>query len=164
MFSVSEKSRHHSNSPHLHHLQSYILSAPNMAPVEKTFPVSELEQRIHIHDVDYKEKSRKLPRGFSLSKDCDLEELVQWSCTSLEEMRARKVAGLEDKRTECYPFVRLFRHCKVGNHDFRVETTAWEGEHKWVRKRMVEEEEEEEADKKMYSNTFAKYGSWFWGR
>lgn len=74
-----------------------------MAPPENSFAVSELENRVHLHTVDYKEKSRKLPRNFDLKRDCELFEMVQYSCSTPRELEARP------GRMECYPFVRLFR-------------------------------------------------------
>lgn len=125
-----------------------------MAPPEKTFPISELPDRVHLHDVNYKEKSRKLPREFDITRDCELFELVQYSCTTQEEINERNMKGLAKSKDttrghlECYPFVRLFRKCKYGNQDFTVETTAWEGRHKWVpSKRQLEEKQEQERKK-----------------
>lgn len=146
-----------------------------MAPPEKVFPVSELENRIHLYDVDYKEKSRKLPKNFDLKKDCELYELVQYSCTTQEEVSERAMLGLSKPHSavrgelECYPFVRLFRKCKNGNQEFNVETTAWEGRHKWkpskrlleqaAKERQAQEQEQKNNDNE---NIFTKYGSFFW--
>lgn len=148
-----------------------------MAPPEKTFPITQLEDRVHLHDVNYNEKSRKLPRDFDLTRDCELFELVQYSCTTQEEINERNLQGLAKPRNttrghlECYPFVRLFRKCKYGNQDFTVETTAWEGRHKWKpSKRQVEEAEERataktrEAKYEETKGVFATYGSYFWGK
>lgn len=141
-----------------------------MAPPEKTFPLSELENRIHLHTVNYKEKSRKLPRDFDLKRDCELYEMVQYSCTTQLELEEQMFQnpGVPAYR-ECFPFVRLFRRCKYGNQDFTVETTAWEGKHKWKpSKRLLEERvkeiEKEQDSRKMQKqeNGFAQYGDYFW--
>jgi hypothetical protein len=80
-----------------------------MAPPEHPFPVSALEQRVQYHTVDFKEKSRKLG-DFDLKRDCQLLELVQYSCTTPEEQAERLVANPDaEPRMECHPFVRLFR-------------------------------------------------------
>lgn len=145
-----------------------------MAPPEKTFPISDLENRIHLYDVDYKEKSRKLPKDFNLKRDCELFELVQYSCTTQEEILERSLIGAKATRggqggLECYPFVRLFRKCKHGNQEFNVETTAWEGRHQWKpSKRLLEEQAATETVKQKIEagaaseSSFARYGSYFW--
>lgn len=139
-----------------------------MAPPEKTFPISELENRIHLYDVNYKEKSRKLPKGFDLKKDCALHELVQYSCTTQEEIEERNLTGQTLRSgSECFPFVRLFRKCKIGNQEFNVETTAWEGRHKWKpSKRLLEEQAAGKTGEQKSAETsesiFAKYGNYFW--
>lgn len=136
-----------------------------MAPPEKTFPLSELENRIHLYDVGFKERSRKLPKDFDLKKDCTLHELVQYSCTTMDEMRERALTGRPldaAKGMECYPFVRLFRRCKYGNHEFNVETTAWEGRHKWRASKRQLEEEAATTKKQENPSVFAKYGSYLW--
>ncbi|KAK5937559.1 hypothetical protein PMZ80_010179 [Knufia obscura] len=145
-----------------------------MAPPEKTFAVSELENRIHLHDVDYKEKSRKLPKDFDLKRDCELYELVQYSCTTQEEIEQRLLVGTKSNNggrggLECYPFVRLFRKCKHGNQEFNVETTAWEGRHKWKPSKRLLEEQAAAATTKQKTeakgdgeSAFARYGSYFW--
>jgi hypothetical protein len=103
-----------------------------MAPPLQPFPVSELEDRVHTTTKNLKEKSRKLPRDFDLKKDCELLELVQYSCTTPEELQAKRRANPKaNVQAECFPFVRLFRRCGEGEKRFHVETTAWEGEHKW---------------------------------
>lgn len=142
-----------------------------MAPPEKTFPVSELEDRIHLHSVQYREKSRKLPKDFDLKRDCELYEMVQYSCTTQGEMdeRAFLNPGAPIRR-DCYPFVRLFRRCKYGNQEFNVETTALEGRHKWKpSKRLLEErakelerEQLEAKSKEKQDSGFAQYGDFFW--
>lgn len=138
-----------------------------MAPPEKTFPVSELENRIHLYDKDLKERSRKLPKDFSLTRDCALHELVQYSCTTAAEREEQQLQGKVDD-PECYPFVRLFRRCKFGNHDFHVETTAWEGRYKWrpskrqLEERAAKEKEQQSMNGAENANTFASYGSYFW--
>lgn len=81
-----------------------------MAPPEQTFPLSELEQRVHFVTKNFKEKSRKLPKDFSLKRDCELFELVQYSCTTNEQLQAQALAQPQNQRgIDCYPFVRLFR-------------------------------------------------------
>lgn len=142
-----------------------------MAPPEKTFPISELENRIHLHSVDYREKLRKLPKDFDLKRDCELYEMVQYSCTTQFEMEERAFLnpGVPIRR-DCFPFVRLFRKCRYGNQEFNVETTAWEGRHKWrPGKRLLEERakevEREQLDEKSKRNSetgFAQYGDFFW--
>jgi hypothetical protein len=103
-----------------------------MAPPLQPFPVSELEDRVHTTTKNFKEKSRKLPQKFNLKKDCELLELVQYSCTTPEELQAKRRANPKaNAQPECFPFVRLFRRCGAGEKRFHVETTAWEGEHKW---------------------------------
>lgn len=84
-----------------------------MAPPERPFPVSDLEQRIHTHQVNLKDKNRKLGQNFNL-KDCELYELVQYSCTTNEAQRelALKHPG-EKIPLECFPFVRLFRKYEI---------------------------------------------------
>lgn len=81
-----------------------------MAPPENTFPISELEQRVHSVTKNFKEKSRKLPRDFDLKRDCELFELVQYSCTTMNQIHEiRKTDPMRPVQTECFPFVRLFR-------------------------------------------------------
>lgn len=81
-----------------------------MAPPEHPFPVSELDQHIRTTTVKYKEKSRKLPPDFDMKRDCELMELVQYSCTSPNQQIERALAsGSGTPRMECYPIVRLFR-------------------------------------------------------
>ena len=145
-----------------------------MAPPEKTFPVSELKDRVHLYDVDYREKSRKLPKDFDLKHDCELYELVQYSCTTQEEIEQRIIVGTKGPNggrggLECYPFVRLFRKCQYGNQEFNVETTAWEGRHKWKpSKRLLEEQaaaetaKQKRKEKEDGGNAFARYGNYFW--
>ena len=77
-----------------------------MAPPEHVFPVSQLPERVHAQlDKAGKPRSRKLPRDFDLRK-CDLMELVQYSCTPMEESIPLQ---LEGKQQQCWPVVRLFR-------------------------------------------------------
>ncbi len=81
-----------------------------MAPPENTFPISQLEQRVHSVTKNLKEKSRKLPKDFDLKRDCELFELVQYSCTTLDQLyEMKKNDPLVPVQTECFPFVRLFR-------------------------------------------------------
>jgi hypothetical protein len=81
-----------------------------MAPPELVFPVSDLDHKIHGHTVNYKEKSRKLPQDFDLKRDCELMELVQYSCTTPDQQIERALAsGSGRPRMECFPIVRLFR-------------------------------------------------------
>lgn len=84
-----------------------------MAPPQKPFPVSELEQRIQTHTVDFKEKSRKLPKDFNL-KDCELFELVQYSCTTMQQQLENSISNPKGTaQIECFPFARLFRRYGV---------------------------------------------------
>ena len=79
-----------------------------MAPPSSPFPLSELEKRIQYNTVNFKEKRRKA-RDFDL-EECELFELVQYTCTTPNQQLERKVAGLPNSnRMECWPFVRLFR-------------------------------------------------------
>jgi hypothetical protein len=81
-----------------------------MAPPEERFPISELEQRIRTTTKNLKEKSRKLPRDFDLKRDCELFELVQYSCTTVDQMYEQRMRDpTAPVRSECFPFVRLFR-------------------------------------------------------
>ncbi|OCT52883.1 hypothetical protein CLCR_10943 [Cladophialophora carrionii] len=103
-----------------------------MAPPEHVFPVSDLDHKVHGHTVNYKEKSRKLPQDFDLKRDCELMELVQYSCTTPNQQIERALAsGSRTPRMECFPIVRLFRKCVKGGKVFHVETTAWEGPLAW---------------------------------
>lgn len=80
-----------------------------MAPPEHPFPVSALEQRVQYHSVNFKDKSRKLG-DFDLKRDCELLELVQYSCTTPEQQAKRAMESPDGRaRMECFPFVRLFR-------------------------------------------------------
>jgi hypothetical protein len=89
-----------------------------MAPPELVFPVSDLDRKIHGHTVNYKEKSRKLPQDFDLKRDCELMELVQYSCTTPDQQIERALAsGSGRPRMECFPIVRLFRkYAGLCNH------------------------------------------------
>lgn len=80
-----------------------------MAPPEQPFRVSELDHKVHAHTINYKEKSRKLPQDFDLKRDCELMELVQYSCTTAQQQMERALAGYGSGGMECFPFVRLFR-------------------------------------------------------
>ena len=81
-----------------------------MAPPEHTFPLSELEQRVHFVTKNFKDKSRKLPNDFDLKRDCELFELVQYSCTTDKQLLEQTLADPRGQRgLECFPFVRLFR-------------------------------------------------------
>jgi hypothetical protein len=81
-----------------------------MSPPEHAFPVGDLEARVQYRRVDFKEKSRKLG-DFGL-QDCQLLELVQYSCTTPEQQYQRAIQSPTGKaRMECWPFVRLFRKC-----------------------------------------------------
>ena len=126
-----------------------------MAPPEKPFPVSQLEDRVQYVTKNLKEKSRKLPLDFDLKRDCELLELVQYSSTTAEELYERLKTD-PTARTEYYPFVRLFRRCGQGDKMFHVETTAWEGEHAWKPAQKVAEVEGK--------SSFARYGSYFWSQ
>jgi len=50
---------------------------------------------------------------------------------AMAQLHAPVGTKTENKRMECYPFVRLFRKCKSGNQEFNVETTALEGRYAW---------------------------------
>ncbi|KIW61540.1 hypothetical protein PV05_01651 [Exophiala xenobiotica] len=134
-----------------------------MAPPEHPFPVSALEQRVQYHTVDFKEKSRKLG-DFDLKRDCQLLELVQYSCTTPEEQAERLLANPgSEPRMECHPFVRLFRRCEKKGKVFHVETTAWEGEHAWKPppgSRPTAGMNNRADDSA--TTSIAKYGSYFW--
>jgi Mitochondrial export protein Som1 len=135
-----------------------------MAPPEHHFPVSELEQRVLTVNKNFKEKSRKLPKDFDLKKDCELFELVQYSCTTIEaqlEHRKRNPDG-EKLKQECFPFVRLFRRCGSGDKRFHVETTAWEGEHAWKPPKNTANTVSVEEATASQHDAFARYGSYFW--
>lgn len=80
-----------------------------MAPPDHTFPVSQLEQQIHYHSVNQKAKARKLG-DFDLERDCELLELVQYSCTTPDQQYERALnSPTGTAQMECFPFVRLFR-------------------------------------------------------
>lgn len=84
-----------------------------MAPPEQPFPVSELEHRVKSYSKNFKEKSRKLG-DFDLKRDCELFELVQYSCTTIEQQYERALkSGSDSAQIECFPFVRLFRRYGV---------------------------------------------------
>ena len=79
-----------------------------MAPPLDVFPLSELEDRIQYQTVKLKPKRRK-QRQWQL-ENCELYELVQYTCTTAKEQVKKVVKGHPDpKRMDCYPFVRLFR-------------------------------------------------------
>ena len=81
-----------------------------MAPTEDTFPVTELGSEVHTTTKNFKSKSRKLTKDFDLEKDCELFEVVQYSCTTSKEMREAVLRNPKaPQTTECFPFVRLFR-------------------------------------------------------
>src|SRR5271167_4401793 len=102
-----------------------------MAPPTTLFPVSELESKVQVTSVNFKEKRRKI-QDFDLER-CELFELVQYSCTTLQQtMQQALTSERGNTRMECMPFIRLFRRCGKGNKMFHVETTAWEGEHAYV--------------------------------
>lgn len=80
-----------------------------MAPPEHPFPVGQLERKIHTYSVDMKEKNRKLG-DFDLKRDCELLELVQFTCTTPEQMYQQRLESPDGTaQMECFPFVRLFR-------------------------------------------------------
>jgi len=80
-----------------------------MAPPEHPFPVRQLEQQIHYHPVNGKRKVRKLG-DFDLQRDCELLELVQYSCTTPEQQYQKALQSPTGMaQMECFPFVRLFR-------------------------------------------------------
>lgn len=135
-----------------------------MAPLEQRFGVSELPQRVHARlDESGKLKSRKLPGHFDLVKDCQLMELVQYSCTPWQEMMTLQLQG---KRQRCWPVVRLFRRCGRGKNMFHVETTAWEGEGAWHARhsrgnaRKETQRNNETATPVTSQGVFAEYGSY----
>ncbi|KIV96324.1 hypothetical protein PV10_00206 [Exophiala mesophila] len=135
-----------------------------MAPPEHPFPVSKLEQRIHTYSVDMKEKNRKLG-DFDLKRDCELFELIQYSCTTPDQMYQQRVNSPDGKgQMECYPFARLFRRCKKGNQEFNVETTAWEGELAWKPPKIAASATSitNNMDSLESQNTLQKYWSYFW--
>jgi len=82
------------------------------------FPLGTLEDRIQYHSVNFKQKSRKL-KDVNLEQ-CELYELVQFSCTTSKERAQMAAAGMKAPATvECFPFVRLFRRyvvCGQINH------------------------------------------------
>jgi hypothetical protein len=151
-----------------------------MAPPEQSFPLSELEQRVHFVTKNFKEKSRKLPKDFDLKRDCELFELVQYSCTTQEQLAARQLADPNDNRgIECFPFVRLFRRyensqrevwvsadssrCGKGSDMFHVETTAWEGQYAYKPNRVLEENVKPETAPATVEPA-EKEGKWFWSK
>lgn len=78
-----------------------------MPPPEQPFPVTHLPQRVRAQlDKTGHLRSRKLPLDFDLSRDCELMELVQYSCTPWQELIPLQ---LEGKGQQCWPVVRLFR-------------------------------------------------------
>ncbi|KAL2404890.1 hypothetical protein ABEF95_016777 [Exophiala dermatitidis] len=140
-----------------------------MAPPEHPFSVSELEQRVHYHTVEFKEKARKLPSGFNLKKDCALLELVQYSCTTPEQQYERAMASpTGTARMECFPFVRLFRKCQdKRGKEFHVETTAWEGEHAWspsasTMAQSTNKNNTPSTNREIQADSYANYGNYFW--
>ncbi|EXJ94794.1 hypothetical protein A1O1_03192 [Capronia coronata CBS 617.96] len=147
-----------------------------MAPPEHSFPVGALDQRVHYRTVEFKEKSRKLRGDFDLKRDCELLELVQYSCTTPEQQYQRAMASpTGTARMECFPFVRLFRKCQEKSGKvFHVETTAWEGEHAWTPPAKSQPTAElttkdtatstSEEDSIGDTNSFANYGNYFWSR
>jgi len=144
-----------------------------MAPPTPLFPVSELEQKIQVTTVNFKEKRRKI-RDFDL-ETCELFELVQYSCTTMQQTMQAALSDRGPAQMECVPFVRLFRRCGKGEKMFHVETTAWEGEHAYE---LPSEKKREEPVKQAAQqavqeqpqlplkneNTFASYGSYFWSK
>jgi hypothetical protein len=112
-----------------------------MAPTEHTVPVSSLEQNSQYVKKNFKDKRRRLPHDFSLKRDCELFEIVQYSSISAAEMKQTvKQGGPKAGTVEYYPFVRLFRRCGSGADVFHIETTAWEGEYAWKPKKLLEGE------------------------
>ncbi|KAF7504611.1 hypothetical protein GJ744_002038 [Endocarpon pusillum] len=135
-----------------------------MAPPEQRFPVSTLSQRVHGQlDTSGNLRSRKLPRDFDLKRDCQLMELVQYSCTPWQDMISLR---LEGKRQQCWPVVRLFRRCGQGEKVFHVETTAWEGEGAWHGKPSIKKRTNTtgSATPATPRDLFANYGSYFWSK
>ncbi|KAK4946319.1 hypothetical protein LTR10_014517 [Elasticomyces elasticus] len=139
-----------------------------MAPPENTFPVSSLEQRAQFHSVNFKDKSRKLG-DFDLKRDCELLELVQYSCTTPEQQAKRAMESPDGRaRMECFPFVRLFRKCENKGKVFHVETTAWEGQNAWKPPAGsrptagMSNKEETAVYTESTKSVFAKYKELFW--
>ncbi|RMZ85460.1 hypothetical protein DV737_g865, partial [Chaetothyriales sp. CBS 132003] len=105
-----------------------------------SFAVSDLPQHVRTKSSNFNEVSRKLPLDFDLQRDCELLKIIQYTCTTLQmqiEYRQTHAEGAQPQR-ECFPFTRLFRKCHEGgiggkHRPFTVETTAWEGEHRWER-------------------------------
>ncbi|KIW89528.1 uncharacterized protein Z519_09684 [Cladophialophora bantiana CBS 173.52] len=137
-----------------------------MAPPEHPFPVSELDQRVRSHTVNYKERSRKLPQDFDLKRDCELMELVQYSCTTVKQQYERALASeTGTTRMECFPIVRLFRKCVKGGKVFHVETTAWEGQHAWkppANPQPTVHGEAKPSESESSANLFTTYWSSLW--
>ena len=136
-----------------------------MAPHDHSFPLHELPQHIPATTNNFKDKSRKLPTNFDLVRDCDLYEITQYTCTTVAQQveHRKKDPTAGPLKRHCYPFQRLFRKCKEGGvngKEFNIETTAWEGQYKYVpgEKKDVVAKEAEVADKQ----GFANYGSYFW--
>ncbi|KAI1624967.1 hypothetical protein EDD37DRAFT_649305 [Exophiala viscosa] len=139
-----------------------------MAPPEQPFPVSSLEQRAQFHSVNFKDKSRKLG-DFDLKRDCELLELVQYSCTTPEQQAKRAMESpTGSARMECFPFVRLFRKCEKKGKVFHVETTAWEGQNAWKPLTSsrptagMSNKEEGTVDTELTKSAFARYKEYFW--
>lgn len=106
-----------------------------MAPPLQPFPVSELELRVHSYSKDFKEKSRKLPRDFDMKRDCELFELVQYSCTTIDQMYEKKRNDPTAlAQMECFPFVRLFRRYLTCGCERKYELIAIQV---WARRQNV---------------------------
>lgn len=134
-----------------------------MPPTEHVFPVTSLPQQVHFTTKNFKDKSRKLPKDFDLKKDCELFEMVQYSCTTDKEMREALLRNPKAAAPmECFPFVRLFRRCGQGADMFHVETTSWEGEYKWEPKRILEEEKVPVVEEKEQQQSTKR--SWLWSK
>ena len=107
-----------------------------MAPPTETFPAIELPYRVQVTTQGKRRKGDAIDL-----KECELLEMVQYSCRVEDEQNGKPV--------RCYPIVRLFRKYapmpsvyrrndgKINSmdrcrHNIMVETTAWEGEGKGV--------------------------------
>ena len=139
-----------------------------MSPPLQTFPVSDLPTQAQSVTTNFRSRSRKI-QDFDL-ENCELLELVQYSCTSQQQELKRQILGKPGKGIECRPFVRLFRRCGYGSKTFHVETTAWEGEHMWVAPdgsrpaNMGQESWNLNTGTKSKDQRFAQYGSFFWSK
>ena len=139
-----------------------------MAPPLNPFPLTSLPTEVYHTSSNLRPKARKLPNEFNITKDCELYELIQYSCTPIEETYEKAGQGAEgtsQQSMECWPFRRLFRRCvDLRGNMFHVETTAWEGDLKWkdLDKKMSKKSAERMGGQQKMENEFARYGSYFW--